>query len=139
MVVLMRWSFPGSTTPDLRGLRQEAPLFPGKLFDERRVLFRDIGVLMRIDEVVVEFGGDGPGGLAIDPFNQAVSPRAHGVTHVFAALMTSAELTECGCLERLVRFVQQGRHAAALQMIGLRNSGQVAEGGVDVDELDQGI
>ncbi len=100
----------------------------------------DIGVFLGVGLVVVEFGGFDFGMIvALDPDGKAVAVGAHGVAHERFAIVAAGVLAEYGGFPGALRVVQHGFETGAFQMAGQGQAGQIAQGGVDIDEFNQGV
>lgn len=102
------------------------------LGDERGVfrLSGDIDVLGAVGPVVIEHAGDGRS-FGVAPFGEEVGGGFYRFAGVPAA--------EGGRLRWTAGVLQQRGETVALHRVGRRQTGQFAQGGVDVDELDQGV
>ncbi len=102
-------------------------------------MFGDVDVFFGVLAVVVEFeafeflAGDGP-------VYEAVAVGDEGMAHAVALLRDVAGgLAEGGALPFLFGLLQEGDEAGAFQCGGGRDAAELAEGGIDVDELDEAI
>ena len=76
--------------------------------------------------------------IAVDPHGEAVAIGAHAVAHQGLSVGLARILTEGRGLPREPGVVHQRLEAHALQAVRQRHAGEIAERGIDVDELGQG-
>ena len=98
-----------------------------------------VGVLLRINLVIVKLDRIHLRMIiAVDPHGEAVAIGAHAVAHQGLSVGLARILTEGRGLPRELGVVHQRLQAHALQVVRQRHAGEIAERGIDVDELGQG-
>ena len=108
-------------------------------------LFGKVFDFVGIRFVVIEFACLYVARFPVAPLNVAMSFGTDGIAHEVSMLEVAVAsegtrvLAEYGGFPWTIRFLQQRQQANAFDLGGSREPADLREGGVEVDELDQGI